>query len=342
MHSLLKRAEKGDNYLDTSSENENRNITSDTKTMESEQTELETLKTEINTLAQEIQDFRSEVEHTLCFSILCTYSLTAFKQRTRLEKPQNFGEGLAWGLFGIGAAVAAGKRASLSKSITSNDSKLSEERALQATHQTRYNDAFGRVEKAKLALIDLKSHKTHINKHIQSLKDVQASSTEALRFVVDRKNTLSRIHTDLVNMTRFATRYTTHKYDEQASAIFLTKGIVDVFDATPDWPGTTIPIMLAVILLRWPPSLVTTIDADVLGEEGEGKSDMEVKFDRVVENAYQNYRRFVETASPTPRLDDYLRDVEFDWEKTIASWHNMIVDAQDTRFRPAPVVTQYQ
>jgi hypothetical protein len=143
-------------------------------------------------------------------------------------------------------------------------------------------------------------------------------------------------------MTRFATRYTTHKYDEQASARFLTEGIVDVFDATPDWPGTTIPIMLAVILLRWPPSLVTTIDADVLGEEGEGKSDMEVKFDRVVENADQNYRRFAETASPTPRLDDYLRDVEYDWEKTITSWHKMIVDAQDTRFRPAPVVTQYQ
>jgi uncharacterized protein YlxW (UPF0749 family) len=79
MHSLLKRAEKGDNYLDTSSDNESRNITFDTKTMESEQTELETLKTEINTLAKETQDFRSEVEHTLCFSILCTYSLTAFK-----------------------------------------------------------------------------------------------------------------------------------------------------------------------------------------------------------------------------------------------------------------------
>lgn len=91
----------------------------------------------------------------------------------------------------IGAAVAAGKRASLSKSITSNESKLNEERALQTTHQTRYNDACGRAEKAKLTLIDLTSHKTDINKHIQRLKDVQASSTEALRFVVERKNTIT-------------------------------------------------------------------------------------------------------------------------------------------------------
>jgi hypothetical protein len=141
-------------------------------------------------------------------------------------------------------------------------------------------------------------------------------------------------------MTRFATRYATHQYDEQASARFLVEGIVDVLDATPDWPGTTIPIMLAVILLRWPPSLATTSDVDVLGEEREGESDIEVKFDRVVENAYQNYRKFAETVSPVPRLDDYLRDVEFDWEKTITAWHNMIADAQDTRIRPAPVVRQ--
>lgn len=264
-----------------------------------------------------------------------------FNQRTRLEKPQNFGEGLAWGFLGIGAGVAAGKRASLSKSIESNESKLGEERTLQATHQTRYNEAFGRVEKAKLALIDLNSHRTDINKHIQSLKDVQTSSTEALRFVVDRKNTLTRIHTDLVNMTRFATRYTTHQYDEQVSAKFLAEGIIDVLDVTPDWPGTTIPIMLAVILLRWPPSLVATSDADVLGEERDGKSDFEVKFDRVIEGANRNYRKFTETSSSAPRLDDYLRDVEFDWEKTIDAWHKMISDAQDTRIRPAPVVRQY-
>lgn len=229
----------------------------------------------------------------------------------------------------------------MSKSIASNESKLGEERALQATHQTRYNDAFGRVEKAKLALIDINSHRTDINKHIQSLKDVQASSTEALRFVVDRKNTLTRIHTDLVNMTRFATRYTAHQYDEQASANLLVEGIIDVLDATPDWPGTAVPIMLAAILLRWPPSLVATSDVDVLGEEREGKSDIEVKFDRVIEDAYRNYRKFAEEGTPVPRLDDYLRDVEFDWEKTINVWYKMISDAQDNRIRPAPVVAQY-
>jgi hypothetical protein len=74
---------------------------------------------------------------------------------------------------------------------------------------------------------------------------------------------------------------------------------------------------------------------------GGGKIDTEVEFDRVVENAYKNYRQFAEVASPVPRLDDYLRDVEFDWEKTIASWHNMIADARDTRIRPAPVVEQH-
>ncbi|KUL89536.1 hypothetical protein ZTR_04404 [Talaromyces verruculosus] len=323
MHSLLKRAEKGNKYLDTSSENERSNITSDTKAMDSEKAELETLKKEISSLAQETEDFRIK--------------------RTGLEQPQNFGEGFAWGFFGIGAAVAAGKRASLSKSIASNESKLNEEKALQKTHQTRYNEAFGRVEKAKLILINLTSHQTDINKHIQRLKDVQASSTEALRFVVERKNTITRIHNDLVNMARFSTRYATHRYDEEASAKFLAEGIVNVLDATPDWPGTATPVILTAILLRWPPSLVTTSDIDVLGEERGGESDIEVEFDRVVENAYKNYRQFAEVASPVPRprLDDYLRDVEFDWEKTIASWHNMIADAQDTRIRPAPVVEQY-
>ncbi|KAI7969031.1 hypothetical protein EIK77_008222 [Talaromyces pinophilus] len=128
---------------------------------------------------------------------------------------------------------------------------------------------------------------------------------------------------------------------EEASTKSLAEGIVNVLDATPDWPGTTIPVILTAILLRWPPSLVTTSDIDVLGEERGGKSDIEVEFDRVVENAYRNHRQLAEVASPVPRLDDYLRDVEFDWEKTIASWHNMIADARDTRIRPAPVVEQY-
>lgn len=35
-------------------------------------------------------------------------------------------------------------------------------------------------------------------------------------------------------MTNFATSYRTHKYDQQASLEFLARGIIDVFDATPD------------------------------------------------------------------------------------------------------------
>jgi hypothetical protein len=76
MHSLLKRAEKGDKYLDTSSGDENNNITSDTKAMDSEQAELETLKSDISSLAQETQDFRIEVDFTLCLSIASQVSLT--------------------------------------------------------------------------------------------------------------------------------------------------------------------------------------------------------------------------------------------------------------------------
>lgn len=67
MYSLLKRAEKGSKYLDTSSEHERSNITSDTKTMDSEQAELEILNSEISSLAQETQDFRSKVDFTLYF-----------------------------------------------------------------------------------------------------------------------------------------------------------------------------------------------------------------------------------------------------------------------------------
>jgi hypothetical protein len=64
MHSLLKRAEKGNKYLDTSSENERSNIASDTKALGLEKAELETLKKEISSLAQETEDFRIKVYPT--------------------------------------------------------------------------------------------------------------------------------------------------------------------------------------------------------------------------------------------------------------------------------------
>jgi hypothetical protein len=262
-------------------------------------------------------------------------------QRTDLERPQNVGESITWGFFGIGAAIAAGQRSSLSGSISSNESKLGHERALQTSHQTRYNDAFARIEKANLTLIDLRGHKTSISNHIKSLKSVLASSEKAMEFLVGRKNMLNRIHTDLVNMTRFATSYAAHRYDEQASARFLAEGIVDIFDVTPDWPGTTVPVVLAVMLLRWAPSLIDADDLDVLGEDGRGDEDSKNKVNRVVQKASQNFLKSAETVYPVPRLDQYLRDIEFDWEKTFRDWHRLIEQAKDTSLKPAPVVLQW-
>jgi hypothetical protein len=217
-------------------------------------------------------------------------------------------------------------------------SKLEHERALEKDHKTRYDDASARIEKLILTRRALKSQKTSVNEHVKSLEKVVASSTKALEFVVDRKNTLSRIHNDLINMTKFATRYKAHRYDEKASLEFLAKGIVDVLDATPDWPGTVVPVVLSTMFLRWPPSIVLSGNEDVLGESEGGDDEAQVKLDRVVEKASQNYIKFAEVTDPQPRLNDYLFDVEFDWEDTFAYWRKLIEKGEFTGYRPARVV----
>lgn len=261
-------------------------------------------------------------------------------QRSNLEAPKNFADGMAWGFFGIGAAVAAGKRAKLSRSISSNQSKLEHERGLHKDHKTRYDAAFARLGELNVTLGNLKSQKTSVNEHIKSLETVVASSTKTLRFVVDRKNILSRIHNDLVNMTNFARSYNTHRYDADASLELLARGIVDVLDATPDWPGTVVPVVLTTIFLRWPPSIVLLGNEDVLGESEGRNEETQLKLHRVVQKASENYIKFAEETYPQPRLNDYLHDVEFDWENTFANWRKLIEDGEFTGFRPAPIVSQ--
>ncbi|QKX53399.1 uncharacterized protein TRUGW13939_00478 [Talaromyces rugulosus] len=318
MWSLLKRAEKADKFIETETENEEKDAASDKSTMTSEKKEFDTLKSKISKLVDETQRMRND--------------------RSNLEHPQNVGEGIAWGLFGIGAAVAAGTRSRLSGSINVNESKLEHERDLQKTHKIRYDNAFARLEKVNVTLGALKSQKNSVDEHVKSLEKVVASSKKALGFVVDRKNILSRIHNDLINMTKFATRYKAHQYDERASLGFLAKGIVDVLDATPDWPGTVVPVVLTAMFLRWPPSIVLSDSDDVLGESEGGDNEAQVKLDRVVEKASLNYIKFAKAANPQPHLNDYLHDVEFDWEHTFARWRKIIEDGEFTGFRPAPAI----
>lgn len=346
MQSLLRRAEKANKFIDTETTNDKKDATSEESTMTSEQTELDTLNDRISTLVDETQKWRDEVNSfvffgkRISFSSFLTLSDTLI-QWSDLEAPRNFGEGIFWGLFGIGAAVAAGKRSKLSGSISSNVSKLEHERGLQKDHKTRYDTAFTRLEKLNVTLDSLKSQKTSVNNHIESLKKIVASSTKTLGFVVDRKNILSRIHNDLVNMTKFATSYNTHRYDADASLEFLARGIVDVLDATPDWPGTVVPVVLTAMFLRWPPSIVLRDNDDVLGESEGGDQETQIKLYRVVQKACENYMKFAKETNPQPRLNDYLHDVEFDWENTFADWRNLIENGEFTGFRPAPVAAQW-
>ncbi|PYH88721.1 hypothetical protein BO71DRAFT_445057 [Aspergillus ellipticus CBS 707.79] len=314
MHTLMKRAERSSTYLDMSISDKRREIATDTATKDLEQKDVTKLRDEIANLNAELIALRSE--------------------RSKLELPRDFWEGLAWGV-GVGAAVAAVQRNKLSGSITSNEAKVSEERKLQQTHEERLIKAFSRLKAADVTMKDLQKHTDSIHDHVQQLKEALASSEKAMAFVVTRKDALSRIRTDLVRMRGFATSYNAHRYDAEASSRFLAEAIVDIFDATPQWPGTAVPVLLSVMLLRWPPSL---IESNPLGFEDD-ENGVHEKFVRVVEKAVENHRAIRNTSAG--RLDRYLRDVELDWEKTYAEWHELIRASEDKGFRPAPVVMQW-
>lgn len=96
------------------------------------------------------------------------------------------------------------------------------------------------------------------------------------------------------------------------------------------------------MFLNWPPSIVLPAAEDVLGEEsGGGNEEAQIKLYRVVEKASKNYVELARATNPRPRLNDYLYDVEFDWESTFSNWNKLIKDGEFTGFRPAPVANQW-
>ncbi|KAH8811159.1 hypothetical protein F5884DRAFT_854519 [Xylogone sp. PMI_703] len=296
MNAVTERAEESEKYLIGATEMQELDIDSSRQDMDAEKRETARLENELHALLGEIEGLVNE--------------------QRRQSQPQDFWEGFAWS-FGKGIESAI-NIASLGKSIETKRAEAKQLRALMETHQTRLSTAASRLEKAVFTMKHVVGLTRATKQNLQDLRAMADRVTEAMKFVIERKDALSRLRNTLHQMKPL-NQAGSSRLSPETQRTRLARNIQTIVENTPDWRGTTIPVTIITMLLHWDTFMVKR-DSDDVGDSYTKRKITKRFLDYV--HSHQGGR---------PSLSGYLTNLEGNWAKNYGRWRQMVTEPNPSK-----------